>query len=420
MNYLLTAFVFCFCQIGLSQKIFDKKVYSDCVNHIQSIDPNEVFFADLEFLKEKLQNRQIVILGESGHGDGAAFEAKTRLVKFLSSEMGFNTIAFEGGGFFEMYYANQKSGTPNEFISEFQKSWYDIWSGSAQIKELLQYLSKNRIRIKTFGIENQAGNTYWPEFPSIVKELVGEIAFDGVNYESFNSNFYNFYGSIYIDSTYKADIPQLQSDLTTIRQNLSKMQNKHSQTLVQGVLNIEGFIQQMKLNFGTYAEQNQSISLRDSLMAENVKWWIRNNPDQKLIIWTANFHAVNNLHQTIYAEGDDFYQTMKPLGQRLKSEFGEKVFSVAFTSSEGYSANIYESEATALIAPRDSWEFELSMQLIFDYAFIDLGEIKAIKKYHNYSFKSLLLGYRNRKGAWLNMFDAVFYIRRMLRSDAIH
>ncbi|MGV3611461.1 MAG: erythromycin esterase family protein [Fluviicola sp.] len=418
MKSLTLLIALCILHIGFGQQIFDSKVYSTCVNKIESIDPNTSKFDDLQFLKEKLQNKQIMILGESGHGDGATFQAKTRLVKFLTTQTDFRTIAFEGGGFFEMYYANVKTTDSKGFVSELQKSWYDIWSGSAQIKELLKYLSENREQVKTIGIENQAGTAYWTEFPAIVKELAGESAFHGLKYDSFDSNFKNFYGSMYIDTTYKADIPQLKSDLKTIRENLSKTQNQHSKPLIQGVLNIEGFIRQMELNFGSYDEQNQSISMRDSLMVENVKWWIRNNPDRKLIIWTANFHAVDNLQQAIYAEGDNFYQVMKSLGQRLKSEYGEKVFNMAFTSSQGYSGNIYESEANQLVADPDSWEAELSKQIKFDYAFVDFGKTGSMRKYKNYAFNSLLLGFRNRKATWLNMFDAVFYIRTMYRSDA--
>src|SRR5690554_7973472 len=61
------------------------QVPTDCYSsHITKIDDfytNNTDFSDLEFLKKELQNKKIIVLGESGHGDGASFEAKTRLVK---------------------------------------------------------------------------------------------------------------------------------------------------------------------------------------------------------------------------------------------------------------------------------------------------------------------------------------------------
>ena len=52
---------------------------------------------DLIFLKEVLKDKRIVLLGEQSHGDGATFEAKVRLIKFLHQELGFTILSFESG-----------------------------------------------------------------------------------------------------------------------------------------------------------------------------------------------------------------------------------------------------------------------------------------------------------------------------------
>lgn len=419
MKFSLLVILLSLSKITISQTIFDPKIYSKYVYKIDNINPSDTDYSDLEFLKRKLHDKQIVILGENGHGDGSTFEAKTRLIKYLSTQLDFKTIAFEGGGFFEMYYSSLNKDVQNSFFTEIQNSWFEIWSNSSQTKALIDFLEQNKEFIKYYGIENQAGNKYWTDLPLILENLIGNEVFNAVDYEGFKSNYLNFYNSIYIDTSFtsRVDISKLQMDLERIKLNLSNIQNDHCKTMIQAIFNIEGFIQQIKLNFGTYSEQNQSISLRDSLMTENVKWWLENNPNQKLIIWTANLHAADNLNQTIYAEGDDFYQVMQPLGQRLKDEYGEKVFSMAFTSSEGNQANIYEIEPTSIISDTNSWEFELSQGIKYDYAYVDFEKIKRKRKYRKYNFNSNLLGYKNRPGNWLNIFDSVFYIRTMTRSE---
>jgi len=50
---------------------------------------------DLSFLRDKLKNTRIVMLGEPDHGAGTAFEIKTHIVKYLYSELGFRVLAFE-------------------------------------------------------------------------------------------------------------------------------------------------------------------------------------------------------------------------------------------------------------------------------------------------------------------------------------
>ena len=64
---------------------------------LRTIDPTDVNFEDLKPLKKSIGNSRVVMLGEQTHGDGAAFDAKTRLIRFLHEQMGFNVLAFESG-----------------------------------------------------------------------------------------------------------------------------------------------------------------------------------------------------------------------------------------------------------------------------------------------------------------------------------
>ncbi len=63
------------------------------IRRIASLDGDD--FADLQFLKPLLQGRRVVMLGESAHGTAEFSTAKTRLIRFLHREMGFDVIAFE-------------------------------------------------------------------------------------------------------------------------------------------------------------------------------------------------------------------------------------------------------------------------------------------------------------------------------------
>lgn len=155
--------------------------------------------------------------------------------------------------------------------------------------------------------------------------------------------------------------------------------------------------------------------MRDSLMYENLKFHLERNPEEKIIIWTANIHAAKNIDQAQYKEGDDFYQTMNTLGHRIYEDFSEELFSLAFISSQGETGTIYETEADPIVLNDSCWESDIERNFDFDYAFIDFGLLKE-KFGINTGFNSCLLGYRSKNGNWLSIFDGVFYIRNMERS----
>ena len=74
---------------------------------ITSINSINEDFKDLQFLKETLENNRIVLLGEQSHGEGATFEAKVRLIKFLHQELNYEIVSFESG-LYDNYKAFEK------------------------------------------------------------------------------------------------------------------------------------------------------------------------------------------------------------------------------------------------------------------------------------------------------------------------
>jgi erythromycin esterase-like protein len=66
--------------LSTREKIADLR---DQIISLRTVDPAETSFSDLMPLKHDIGDRRIVVLGEPTHGDGTAFQAKSRLVKFL-------------------------------------------------------------------------------------------------------------------------------------------------------------------------------------------------------------------------------------------------------------------------------------------------------------------------------------------------
>jgi erythromycin esterase len=90
-NYFLTALALLFLSnLGFSQEADLSELTIISLEDKTSQNPY-----DLESLRELIADMRIVLLGEQTHGDGATFDAKVELIKFLHDELGFDIVAFE-------------------------------------------------------------------------------------------------------------------------------------------------------------------------------------------------------------------------------------------------------------------------------------------------------------------------------------
>src|SRR5687767_14299398 len=80
-----------------------------------AVQPPEDDFADLQFLKEVIGDRRIVQIGESHHSVAEYGTVKTRLIKFLHQQMGFDVLAFESS-IYECFAADLRQMAPSEAL----------------------------------------------------------------------------------------------------------------------------------------------------------------------------------------------------------------------------------------------------------------------------------------------------------------
>ncbi|KIV53164.1 erythromycin esterase, partial [Aneurinibacillus migulanus] len=98
-------------------------------------------YSDLAFLKPLLKDKTVVSLGENFHRVAEYSSVKTRLIKYLHEELGFDVIAFESGlGDSAAIYENADSLTAKQMMGG---SIFPIWH-SKETLELFDYIKQQR------------------------------------------------------------------------------------------------------------------------------------------------------------------------------------------------------------------------------------------------------------------------------------
>ncbi|MCE4566149.1 erythromycin esterase family protein [Maribellus sp. CM-23] len=380
---------------------------------ISSISPSDDNFADLIFLNNVLKNKQIVFLGEASHGDGATFQAKTRLVKFLHEELNYKVLAFEGATIFDMHYASaviQQSDKPKTAELEFKKGLCNVWSYTNEFKAMADYVWNKKDSLNIIGIDNTFLNYYASFFPKFLDDAFDISSSTKFDFQRFltqhNAIITNKFKAVQ-DSTFNFN--HFTQDVNTIKKLIEASKKGSVEARTQIILELENLI---SYTYEMKAGLEASVPLRDERMAKNLSWYINNFfPNEKVIVWTANYHGATKIRDAIYEEGNDLYQGFTNFAEHVSNEFGnENVFSIAFTSSNGeYNAF---SKIDSVSAPETSWEFKIAQEIESNYAFIDFSRIREAPV-GDKEFESIILGHKPHFGKWYKIFDGVIYVRNM-------
>jgi hypothetical protein len=71
---------------------------------------------------------------------------------------------------------------------------------------------------------------------------------------------------------------------------------------------------------------------RDTQMAENIDWIVKKFPEERFIVWCANFHGAKDISQTQYLADSLLYFNFQAMGETVHATSGDKMYSLAFTS----------------------------------------------------------------------------------------
>lgn len=332
-------------------------------NHIPIRSLEAENFVDLEPLRPLLTGRRLVQLGEASHGAAEFSRVKTRLIKFLNQELGFDVIAFESS-VFECF---QTDGATDRLaaLEMMRHSIFGVWH-TTDVQDLFAYIRDSRhssTPLTLAGFDTQIssleGVASRPEFLRAVLTRTDRAYADTV--AAFDREFLRDYGTsgmrVYL---------QEHGDLVTQRyENLAvhleaELSNRVLLRATEGdslliayriARSMVCLVEQLLLQH----EENTAYAsyVRDQGMAENLTALLDLlYPDRKVIVWAHNYHVRHN-NQRVHCETQTHLRTM---GHWIVERFRAEMYTIGLYMYRGQVAD-HEREVYD-IAPAVSGSLE--------------------------------------------------------------
>lgn len=384
---------------------------------IASIQPDLVEFSDLDAVGAAIGDARIVMLGEQDHGDGATFLAKTRLIKYLHEEKGFNVLAFEADFFGLNEGWSQLPKEDKEIRAFLRWNIYPVWSACRQCEDLLySYIPSTHQTDAPLEITGFDSRLVLKHSVHNLKEyIVQRMQQEGIAYtqsKGYGDRFLPLLDSLMHPKLRPAlfqeegSMKELEQSLDTILSRLREAGAGDFELLVLESLGAQ--IRQARHS----ADYTLSNTIRDRQMAENLNWLAREKyPNEKIIVWAANAHIMKNADTALKFKNFSF-EWMGTVFTK-DSLNASQTYVLGFTSRDGSYRRVHEREARGVPKPLRNG-FETWMEDSLRYGFVDFRRFRDEHPTFSDHFPMKGHGQLNSIGTWTDVFDGVFYIRDMI------
>jgi len=370
---------------------------------VQIHSDNDGRFSNLETLNKNFEGVRVVTLGEQTHFDGATFDAKIQLVKYLHEKLGYNILAFESGYFdcskaAELLAQRKSKGILKEAV-------FGVWDNQslAELEEYILYTQKTAAPLIVTGFDSQfSGSLSKKYLPGDLSAFLKDISAskimkdpDWINFESAlqrqikYSNFYKKPSAT--DTLLIGKFARKISDF--ISNNANAANQKENEFWLKVVSNLSNDSKRR------YSNEN----FRDSIMAENLLSLVEQRfKNEKIICWGATSHFIYNQKSVNSKE----YETFIPMGDYLHQKLNKNLFTIGFTSYKGKAGSIITHKLNE--PPKESYEGQLGKKG-YAYAFTSFRKTLANEKI-DADIKSRILGNRFQSMDLNHVIGGIFYI----------
>lgn len=396
--------------------------------------PADDDFADLAALADRLENVRLVLLGEPSYGDGAAFLAKGRLIRYLHQRLGFDVLAWQSGllDCEQMQARLDDDATRTDSAASF--GVYRVWGASAQVLPVFEYARSTRggdapLRMCGFDcVVSARGGEALPQeilnrLPRDGEPLLTrdeEQAFREAHRRLFQPPYVAVGSQVERDQAAIARVTAMLEDPTAIER--LDLDLARAAVLRQALGNLAAE-SRMRVRMQDPATVLDAQNLRQRRMAENLLWILNERfPDRRVVAWCPNQDLLRDLRAIETGKEDFDFSRFETFADPVFEALGDAAYSVAFTAIGGVAGVVAAAPTPLADAPEGSLEarcgaaFPDAAQVLLDLR-SSRGDPEAPDASPLLAPRAARpIGYEPVTASWPRHVDALFVIREMTPS----